>query len=570
MTDTLQKELDIIFSTILVETSPQALPLGAACVASSIKNANLKNVNVQLIDVSYDEAKDEKKEAHLALLDRIEKAYDSKKQLVAFFSVYVWNALDIIKTATLLKQKVSNAVFICGGPEITARFSNKYPEISNDDYKIFDFAITGEGETEALNLVRYFLTEKNFVASKKTPVVKNGIVEDCQKLPSPWIDGTLDPVIYNGVLWELSRGCPFNCSYCYESKGIKKVRHFDIKRLEKELDIFAQKKVPQVFVLDPTFNANKERALQILHLIEKKLSDAHFQFEIRAEFVDKQLAEAFSKLSCSLQIGLQSANPNVLQNINRTFNRKNFSKKVAILNEYGLIFGFDLIFGLPGDTLPSYKESIDYAISLYPNHLELFRLSVLPGTDLYDKAQNFGIKAESKPPYHVICTPKFSQSDLLIAENLSFACTVFYSEGRAVPWFLLVLAPLKIKPSQFFSDFAEWQRCNNCMRTKGFDPCAIHHKEIEKMQLSFLKFKYEEKGLQFAFAAVRDIVQLYGAISRVIGEGEETILNLSYHPDDVFNALSVNLLMFVDEVCMEHCKIRVFASENGPDYEIIF
>ena len=63
--------------------------------------------------------------------------------------------------------------------------------------------------------------------------------------------------------------------------------------------------------------------------------------------MDKTLAESFSKLSCSLQIGLQSANTQVLRNINRSFDPKTFSKKVAILNNYAIVFGFDLIYGLP-------------------------------------------------------------------------------------------------------------------------------------------------------------------------------------------------------------------------------
>ncbi len=579
-------KIQVVFATILAETSPQALPLGTACVVSSVRNAKLKNIKTSLCDISYDEVKELGKDApeFLAgqILDAAEKSGCS--MLVVSFSAFVWNVADCVRTAEIVRAKAKvPAVFVCGGPEITARarvsaFSqNKAGAHSRqfDDLGVFDYLIQGEGETVFIELLKKIESgvpgagADTAKAAKKHPKLIVGTTEDCAKLSSPWLDGTIDPVTYNGVLWELSRGCPYACSYCFESKGERRVRKFPMERLEKEIELFARKKVPQIFVLDPTFNADRERALKLLKLMAKKLPDAHYQFEVRAECMDKSLAEAFTQLSCSLQIGLQSANPQVLKNINRSFDRKNFSRKVAILNDYGLVFGFDLIYGLPGDTLPSFKDSIDYALSLYPNHLELFRLSVLPGTALYEDAVKFGLKFDAKPPYHVQCSPTFSQSDLLKAEHLAFACNVFYSAGRAVTWFLSLLHPLKIKPSQFFTDFAEWQRCNNCARNTGFDPCTQPHIEIERMQLSFLQFKYEEKKLSYAVPAVRDVVRLNGALSRACGEGEETVLEVSYDPDAIFSGEAMDILAFADEACMENFKVRVFVGSDGPDYEIL-
>ena len=579
-------KIQVVFATILAETSPQALPLGTACVVSSVRNAKLKNIKTSLCDISYDEVKELGKDAPEFLAGQILDAAEKSgcTMLVVSFSAFVWNVADCVRTAEIVKAKAKvPAVLVCGGPEITARarvsaFSqNKAGAHSRqfDDLCVFDYLIQGEGETVFVELLKKIESgvpgagADTANAAKKHPKLIVGKTEDCTKLSSPWLDGTIDPVTYNGVLWELSRGCPYACSYCFESKGERRVRKFPMERLEKEIELFARKKVPQIFVLDPTFNADRERALKLLKLMAKKLPDAHYQFEVRAECMDKSLAEAFTQLSCSLQIGLQSANPQVLKNINRSFERKNFSRKVALLNDYGLVFGFDLIYGLPGDTLPSFKDSIDYALSLYPNHLELFRLSVLPGTALYEDAAKFALKFDAKPPYHVQCSPTFSQSDLLKAEHLAFACNVFYSAGRAVTWFLSLLHPLKIKPSQFFADFAEWQRCNNCARNTGFDPCTQPHTEIERMQLSFLQFKYEEKQLSYAVPAVRDVVRLNGALSRACGEGEETVLDVSYDPESIFSGEAMDILAFADEACMENFKVRIFVGADGPDYEIL-
>ena len=132
-----------------------------------------------------------------------------------------------------------------------------------------------------------------------------------------------------------------------------------------------------------------------------------------------------------------------------------------------------------------------------------------------------------------------------------------------------MLSPLKIRASVLLSDFAEWQRCNNCNLKSGFNPKAENHSVIEKMILSFLKFKYEEKKLFHAFPIVEDFVKLQGAFSRACGEGEESILDLSYSPEDLCSPYIQDILGFFDEVCMEACSVKVFNTEEGPDWSFV-
>ena len=133
----------------------------------------------------------------------------------------------------------------------------------------------------------------------------------------------------------------------------------------------------------------------------------------------------------------------------------------------------------------------------------------------------------------------------------------------------MVLKPLKIAPSKFFSDFAEWLSCNNINLNDFENIEKLSHKEIEKMQLLFLEMKFEEKQKEHLYVIVKDIVILYGAFSRVDFEGEESILNLSFNPDDLLSPASLNLSSFSDNVCMEECKIKVFAGEESPEYKFL-
>ena len=206
---------------------------------------------------------------------------------------------------------------------------------------------------------------------------------------------------------------------------------------------------------------------------------------------------------------------------------------------------------MAGDSLKLFLDRLDFALQQYPNHI--------------DFAQTMNSEEEKTAKV----TGFFSAQDIRYARDLAFSCRTFYTSGRAVPWFLSVLKPLRIYASRFFADFAEWQRCNNCDYRSGFVPEAVPHKEIEKMQMLFLEQKYEEKGQHSLIMLVKDIVAVNGAMSRVAGEGEESTIVTSYNPDDLLSEEAFDLAAFCENVCMEECKVRIFADEEGPSYEVV-
>ncbi|MCR4789759.1 MAG: hypothetical protein K5839_01630 [Treponemataceae bacterium] len=307
--------------------------------------------------------------------------------------------------------------------------------------------------------------------------------------------------------------------------------HFTTEQLFSNPQILAEEKIGELELSDDQFFSDKSKFLKFIQKLQDVNTVCNITFNLKPSFIDGQIVKAFSQIFCSLQFEFL---PSFLAG-----EKKFFSKKMAMLNDAGLVFGF-VIDASNFSSMKEFRLCLDEALSYYPNHIYV---------------ESDRLKA----------TDKLSTQDIKNIRRLSFALETFYSAGRAVPWFNALLMSLRIKAWVFLSDFAEWQDCNNCGLNTDFDCEKAGHSEIEKMQLSFIKLKYEEKHLDYIFPACQDLVRLHGAFARADFEGESTSLELSYHPDDILSPYAMDLVSFVEEVCMEEYSVKVIPGENGPE-----
>ncbi|MBR1638448.1 MAG: hypothetical protein IJ688_03580 [Treponema sp.] len=322
--------------------------------------------------------------------------------------------------------------------------------------------------------------------------------------------------------------------------------NFSVAQIESQLPSLKEKGITELSLHDEELSRDKKRILCLIRRIASEYPELFCSILIQPAAVDRELLALAAETFCSLEIPLHCSQ----KGDKLLFDKKLYASKARLLNEAGIVFGFQLTYAVtPGDSLKLFMERLDFSVQQYPNHIDF------PQTESASSSESS-------------VTGIFSARDIRYCRDLAFAARTFYSAGRAVPWFLSVLKPLRIYPSRFFADFAEWQRCNNCDFRSGFSPEAENHKSIEKMQLLFLEQKYEEKNCQQLFPLVQDIVRLNGALSRLAGEGEEAVVETSYHPDDLLGPESMDLQSFADNVCMENCHVRVFSDGENPDYAV--
>ena len=434
-----------VFCTLHVRRSTQAVALAAGCLAAALPPA-LRKASI-LIDAFPEQTDQEILAAILAA-----------KPEVVLFSVYVWNRLRIIDLVRQLHQADSRLYLVAGGPEATGDPTGLAAAAP------WTALIHGEGEAALAGLLAALPGGLPDQALPGVTLMRQGeplsgdphCPYDLSSAASPWLTGILVPEPAGGVLWEVARGCAFSCDYCFEARGHAGVRHIDRKRLEQELELFVTAGVSQIWILDSTFNYPPERGIALLELLLERAPHLHYHLEAKADFIDRHTASLLAQLNCSVQLGLQSIHEQVLKAIHRPLDLGILAEKVHLLEAEGVVYGFDLIYGLPQDSYAGFKDSLDTVLSFSPNHVHIFPLAVLPGTRLAQQRDRYGIKAQPEPPYELISSSNWSVAEMERCRCLAATVDLFYNTGRAVAFFPAILQALQTEPSTLFEDFFNW------------------------------------------------------------------------------------------------------------------
>lgn len=121
-------------------------------------------------------------------------------------------------------------------------------------------------------------------------------------------------------------------------------------------------------------------ALRGTHGIEP---GAEITLEANPDTVDgKFLAQLYSAGINRVSFGVQSFDREVLKTLDRTHNPEAVPEVVELAKSLGLRVSIDLIFGAPGESLDSWRRSVESALALGTEHISAYSLIVEPGTKL--------------------------------------------------------------------------------------------------------------------------------------------------------------------------------------------
>jgi len=349
------------------------------------------------------------------------------------FSLYVWNIERTLRLCGILIGKYPDAKFLFGGPEVNP--DNRF--LLNDP--AFTAGIVGEGELPLIDFLKGIplknisgaLTKEFFNPAGR---IKTEFAPD----DNPYIAGLIEHTPDTSMYFETVRGCPFICGFCYYNKVYDKPVPMNRDHLKIYLDYARKNGLREVFLLDPSFNA-QSRFDDLLDRLTTLNSDGFFEFntELRADLLTDAQIKKLQKLNLlEAEIGLQTTNPHAIEIMNRSGSIEKTIANSKKMFSLGMKPKIDLIAGLPGDTLENFKRSVDrvFEEGLY-EAIQVFRLSILSGTDFSVNRKKSGIEADDMPPYHVRSVNNFTEDEML--EAIDYAREKFDTELYYIPSFLL-------------------------------------------------------------------------------------------------------------------------------------
>ncbi len=467
--------------------------------------------------------------------DRVENILEGiieEKPDVVAFSCYIWNMEFVNRLAELIKLVDPNIEILYGGPEVSYE-GKEFLENHEGEY-----VIVGEGEKTFREFVLYKLGEGKLEDIKGLNYKRDGKVFENPKRPEMDMNELVFPYTYEEdinnkiVYYEASRGCPFKCKYCLSSV-MHGVRFLDVERVKKELKYFMERGLKLVKFVDRTFNCNREYTVELLKYLSEQDTETRFHFEVAADLLTEEQIEILNnapKGRFQLEVGVQTTNNEVLHNINRYITYENIKEKVLkVAAGKNVMQHLDLIAGLPGEDLESFKKSFNDVHAIRPDEIQLGFLKLLKGSSMREEAEKWGIVYSPYAPYEIIRSKDISYEELLLLKKVEAMVDKYYNSckfNNVIKFFLNIYD----KPFDFYYDLAMF------FEEKGNFKRSIGNVEYYKILLDFYleKIGGEDEGLfkevlKFDYLCFNKKRWLPDFLVRTITKEDEQNIKDSFH-----------------------------------------
>ncbi len=291
-----------------------------------------------------------------------------------------------------LKEKF-NFISIFGGPHATF-----FPEMINE--KGVDSVGLGECDQKMADLLDKFekgggyKKTNNFWFNNNGRIVKNSLGQLNQNLDSLNFPdrGLLDDYkevklarVHNFIT---SRGCPYDCSYCFNHQlkkmysGQKYIRRRSVENVIEEIEQVSNNyNLERVHFEDDTFNMDKEW----LREFASKYPKIPFKCNIRANLTDEETVRLLKEANCiSVTFAIEAGNDRIRNEIlHRNMTKDHIINCARLLKKHKIRFITENILGNPTSSLSDDIETLDLNLLCQPDYPTVSLLQPYPRTEVF-------------------------------------------------------------------------------------------------------------------------------------------------------------------------------------------
>ncbi len=461
-----------------------AFPLGLGYISSAIKKAGYE---VDVINLNH---------LNGTIEELVKKKLDSKKyDIVCSGHIGIgYSVIEKIINAT--KNHFSKPITIIGGALITSE-----PQLMFESLKP-DFGIIGEGEITIIELLKAIENKKSFEKvdgiiyreNNKTIITKpRKLIDDIDSIPFPDFEGfefekQLDNMSSNSSPYGLldyprvypimcSRGCPFQCTFCYHCLGVK-YRTRSISNVMKELKQSVKKyRINVIAIYDDLFSLDKKRLYnfckQLKSLLKEIPWECKWTCQLSVNNVDREMLRILKDSGCyAISYGFESYSPKVLKSMRKPITPEQIDRALKMTIEEGIKVQGNFIFGDRAETKETAKETLDYWKKNCMGQIYLGFIQPYPGSKIYEHCVEKGIIKDKLDfiKNNMNMTNWFNMTDSMTDEEVLQLKKEILEARRKYTKYIV---PISIKKENKKARYELLVRCPFCKEKNTFKNCYI-------------------------------------------------------------------------------------------------
>lgn len=361
--------------------------LGLLYLASVLRN---EGYNISYFDTT----------AENSSLEKVLSGIRSFRPDICGFSLYTGGILKQYKAIEEIKKIFPDCVIIVGGPHASA-----LPEQTLNECMEIDFLVCGEAEEtlrELLNLMRDGKSPDGIdgICYKKDGLFMHNkareLIADLDSVPFPAYDLVFsNKYKYHNRKMEIggrvaavttSRGCPFNCAFCYKAIFGSRYRRRSPKNVVEEIKILIKEyKVDDIMFVDDLFAVNRQWLKEFCQELGRNNLNIPWKCLGRVDTLSMEDMKMMKAHGCyGIEFGVESGNDMVLQDINKKITVSQVRKTFKEAKKAGLLTAAYLIFGNRLDSHDTILQTMQLVRNIGPDFCGFATLLPFPGTKVYE------------------------------------------------------------------------------------------------------------------------------------------------------------------------------------------
>lgn len=378
----LDNMLEMEMSKNIINSMGVYPPLGLLYIASFVKEMANFAAEIKILDCP----------AERLSYENLAKEIEAFLPTVLGVTTSTPTIIDSILTTRLAKEIKPDIKTVLGGHHTYCYSREALLEPS------VDFAVRGEGEESFLQLLSCIMQDKppygvDGVGFRDNGVIKLNekvaVINNLDMLPMP-DRAMLARNKYKCLIGSQnqvatvisSRGCPYECIFCYSPQ--KMYRSRSAKNILREIKYIINLGINEIFFFDELFNISPGRVIEIAKAIISENLNIKWGFRGRVDKITDEMLEIAKKSGCSrIHLGIETGSNRFLEILKKNTNIDEVKNAVALIRKHKIITVGSFMIGLPGEDRGHILQSFEFARQLKLDYIEIGILVAYPQTRLY-------------------------------------------------------------------------------------------------------------------------------------------------------------------------------------------